>query len=51
MQLSFDLTQNFEFSYHLLDEERLPLTVGLVSFLVEKPLDFDDTTFSVPPSL
>ena len=51
-QLSLNINQKFEFSYHLSDGERLlSAVVGVESFLVVKPLDFHDTTFSVLPSL
>ena len=34
--------------YHLIDRERLiSMAVGVVSFSVDKSLDFHDTTFSV----
>ena len=44
--------QKFDFSFYLIDGERLfSVVVGLVRFLVNKPLDFHDATFSVSPSL
>ena len=51
-QLPLNIKQKFEFPYHLNDGERLLSVVeGVVSFSVDKPLDIDDTTFSVSPSL
>ena len=51
-QLPLNIKQKFEFSYHLIDRERLiSVVVGVVSFSVDKPLDFHDTTFSVSPNL
>ena len=51
-QLPLNIKQKFEFSYHLIDGERLLLVVvGVVSFSADKPLDFHDTTFLVSPSL
>ena len=51
-QLPLNVTQKFEFWYHLIARERLiSVVVGVVSLLADKPLDFDDTTFSVSPSL
>ena len=42
----------FESLYQLIDGEvLLPLVVGIVSFSVNKPLDFFDTSFSVSVSL
>ena len=44
--------QKFEFSHHLIEVERLlSVVVGVVSFSVDKSLDFHDTAFSVSPSL
>ena len=40
-----------EFLYHLIDGEKLlSLVVGVVSFSVDKPLNFHNPTFSVSPS-
>ena len=51
-QLNLNIKQMFEFLFHLIDGERLLSEVmGVSSFLVEKPLDFHDTTFSVLLSL
>ena len=50
--LFLTIQQKFEFSYHLIEVERLLLVVvGVVSFSVDKSLDFHDTAFSVSPSL
>ena len=51
-QLPLNTKQKFEFPYSLIDGERLlSLVVGVVSFLVDKALDFHNTNFSVSPSL
>ena len=51
-QLSLDTKQKFQFPYHLIDGERLvSVMLEVVRFTAEKPLDFHDTTFSVPPSI
>ena len=44
--LPLDIKQKFEFSYHLIDGERLlSVLVRIVSFPVNKTLHFHDTTF------
>ena len=41
-----------DFCRFLIDKERLSsVVVGVVNFLVDKPIDFHDTTFLVSPSL
>ena len=51
-QLPLDTKQKFEFLYHLIDGERLlSVVVGLVIFSADKPLDFNNTIFSVLLSL
>ena len=51
-QLPLNTKQNFELLCHLIDGERLlPVAVGVVRFLADKPLDFHDTIFSIWPSL
>ena len=50
-QFSLIIKQILEFSYHLIDWERLlSVVVGGVGFLLGKPLDFHETPFSVSPS-
>ena len=45
-QLPLNTKQKLEFPYHLIDGERLLLVVvRVVSFLVDKPLDFHDANF------
>ena len=40
------MKHKFEFSYHLIDGKRLlSVLVGVLHFLVNKPLDFHDGTF------
>ena len=46
-KLSLNTEQKFKFLYHLIGGERLLSVVVGVRLLVEKPLDFHDTTFSV----
>ena len=44
--------QKFESPYQLIDGEGLlSVVVGVVGFSVDKPLDFNHTTFFVSPSL
>ena len=45
--------QKLKSSYHLADGERLlsVLAVVVVSFTIDKALDFHDATFSLSPSL
>ena len=51
-QLPLNVQQKFEFLYHFINGERLLSAVaGIVSFSAEKPLDFNDTMFSVLPTL
>ena len=46
------IIKKIEFPYHLIDGQRLlPAAVGVISFSVDKPLDFHDTIFSGSPSL
>ena len=41
-----------KFPYHLIDGQRLlSAVVGVISFSVDKPLDFHGTIFSESPSL
>ena len=52
MHLSLNIKQKFEFFYHSIKGEKLlSVVVAVVSSSVNKPLDFDDTTFSVWPLL
>ena len=51
-ELPLNTKQKIEFSYHLIDRERLlSLVVGAVSFSADKALNFQSATFSVSPSL
>ena len=51
-QFPLNIKQKFESPYHLIYGERLlSVVVGVVSFLVEKPLDFHDTAFTVSSCL
>ena len=50
-QLPLNIKQKFEFLYNLIDGERLLSVVVVVSFSIDKPLDFHHTSFSVSPSL
>ena len=45
-QLPLNVIQKFESPYHLIDGEKLlSAVVGVLSFSVDKPLAFHDTTF------
>ena len=47
-QLSLNIKQKFEFSYHSTEGEKLSsVVVGMVSFSVDKTLDLHDTFYSV----
>ena len=47
-----NIKQNFEFSCHFIDGEKLlPVVLGVVNVLDSKPLGFYYATFSVLPSL
>ena len=47
-QLPLNIKQKYEFLYHFVDRERvLSVVVGVVSFSVNKPLEFHHTTFSI----
>ena len=51
-QHPLNINHKFEFSYYLIDGERLlPVAPGIVRFSINKSLDFHDVTFSVLPSL
>ena len=51
-QLPLNIKQKLEFWYHLIDGERLlSAEVEAVSFSVNKPSHFNDTTFLESPSL
>ena len=51
-QLPLNMKQKIEFWYHLIDGERLlSAEVEAVSFSVNKPSHFNDTTFLESPSL